>query len=107
MFNDVINLVKQTKTVNEYGDHVVAETVRTVFAEVKSVGYGEFYQANAAGFKPEIKFVLADFLEYEDEPVVRYTRFTGSTETADEYRVIRTYRSGNLLELVCQRGVDR
>ena len=105
MFNDVIELVKQTKTVNEYGDHVVVETVRTVYAEVQSVGQTEFYQANANGFRPELKFVLADYLEYEGEMIVRYAPFSANPSVA-EYRVIRTYRKDNLLELTVQRGVD-
>ena len=45
---------------------------REVFCEVRSIGMREFYQANATDFHPEIKFVLADYLEYQGETLVRY-----------------------------------
>lgn len=99
MYNDVITLVTRTKSVNAYGDWQTVETTRTVFAGVKSIGMSEFYQANAQGLKPELKFVMADYLDYAGEEVVRYEGI--------EYRVLRTFRSGQELELVCTRGVDR
>lgn len=54
--------------------------------------------------KPEIKFVLPDYLEYNNEQIVRFTEF--GKETEEEYTVLRTYRNNNLIELVCKRGVD-
>lgn len=103
MYNDVITLVSEINTVDEYGDMVVDRSERTVFAQLKSIGQSEFYQAQAVGLKPEIKFVLPDFLEYDNEKVVKYTAFNGSEY---EYTVLRTYRNNNELELVCKRGVD-
>jgi len=155
MYNDVIYLIKETRTVNEYGDMVVTESERAVFAQVKSIGQSEFYQAAAVGLKPEIKFVIADFYDYQGEKKLRYDPFTheeptpptpptptpdpdpqedqedeveeqaeesGNNDTqttqtvADDpaptpsvenvYSIIRTYRTGNALEIVCVRGVD-
>lgn len=104
MFNDVIKLVAEAKTVDEYGDITTTETERTVFAELKSIGQSEFYQAQAVGLRPELKFVIADYLDYQNEQLVRYTDYaTGREET---FSVIRTYRNGNSLELVAKRGVD-
>lgn len=103
MYNDVIVLVSEEKTVDEYGDTVVTTTERTVFAQLKSISQSEFYQAQAAGLKPEIKFVLSDFLEYKNEKIVKYTPFSGEEEI---YTVLRTYRANNELELVCKRGID-
>lgn len=54
--------------------------------------------------KPEIKFVLADYLEYKYEPIIRYQAFNETEEK--EYSVIRTYRNGNQIEIICQRGVE-
>lgn len=88
---------------DKYGDIVTEETQRMVFAELKSITQTEFYQAQAAGFKPEIKFVIADYLDYRGEKKVLYQPFDGSMEA---YSVIRTYRNGNALEIVCNRGVD-
>ena len=49
MFDDIITLISETDTVDEYGDTVTTEAYRTIFAEVKSIGQSEFYQAQAVG----------------------------------------------------------
>lgn len=104
MYNQVITLVKETKAVNEYGDSVSDRTERSVFADLRSVGQTEFYQAQALGLKPEMKFVLADYLDYQNEKIVKFRDFNSDEET--EYTVLRTFRNNNQLELVCKRGVD-
>lgn len=104
MYNDIIELVSETKTVDEYGDTIEETTARTVFAGLRSIGQSEFYQAQAVGLKPEIKFVLPDFLEYHGEKIIRYKAFN-ETE-AEEFTVLRTYRNNNELEIVCKRGID-
>jgi len=103
MFDDIITLISETDTVDEYGDTVTTEAYRTIFAEVKSIGQSEFYQAQAVGLKPEIKFVIADFADYQNEKKLKYTPF-GATE--EIYTVLRTYRTKNQLEIVCKRGID-
>lgn len=104
MYDQVIYLVSEKKRVDEYGDMVATRTERPVFAELKSIGQSEFYQAQALGLKPEIKFVLPDYLEYENEKKVIFQDF--SQDFREEYTVLRTYRNGKLMELVCKRGVD-
>lgn len=95
---EVIKLIHQARTVDEYGDPSIKETGRDVFCELRSIGMKEFYQAHAVGFQPEVKFVLADYLDYNDELIV---------EHADQrYRVLRVYRTGQELELVCYREVN-
>ena len=103
MFDSVITLMKETNTINEYGDTVQTFTKRTVFAEVKSIGQSEFYQAEAVGLKPEIKFVIADFADYQNEKQLKYTPFGGTEEI---YTVLRTYRNKINLEIVCARGIE-
>ncbi len=103
MYENVIKLVSETKSVDDFGDTIIVSTDRNVFAELKSITQTEFYQAQAVGLKPEIKFVIADFLDYHNEKVIKYTPFNGEEET---YSVIRTYRSNNQLEIVCKRGID-
>ncbi len=103
MYDSIITLIAETNTVDEYGDTVTVETERTIFAEVKSIGQTEFYQAQAVGLKPEIKFVIADFADYQNEKKLKYTSFGG---TEDIYTVLRTYRTKNQLEIVCKRGID-
>lgn len=107
MYNDTITLVAQVRTTDEYGDWSVTEQTTEVFAEVQSIGMTEFYQAQATGLRPEIKFILADYLDYSGQKIVRYSPFAGTdNDPVYEYTVIRTYRSGNQLELTCHRGVD-
>lgn len=103
MYDSVITLMKETNTVDSYGDTTQTFTERQVFAEVKSIGQSEFYQAEAVGLKPEIKFVIADFADYQDEKKLKYTPFGGVEEI---YSVIRTYRNKINLEIVCARGIE-
>lgn len=103
MYNEAIKLVKEVKTVNLYGDTVVTTTERTVFAEVQSIGTVEFYQAQAIGLRPEIKFIIADYLDYKGEQALKYTPFAGVEQM---YSIIRTYRNGNQLEITAKRGID-
>lgn len=124
MYNSLIYLITEVATVDEYGDMVIVKTKKPVFAEVKSIGQKEFYEAAAVGMKPEIKFVIADFLDYSGEQKLEYEPFSldpsvlpGQSLPSDEeyparskmieYNVIRTYRTGLELEIVCSRGVDK
>lgn len=105
MYDEVIKLVSQTKGTDARGNITVVETEKQIFAELKSVTQSEFYQAQAAGLKPEIKFVIADYFDYAGEKVVRYRPYGSSVE--EEYSVLRTYRQNDTLEIICKRGVDR
>lgn len=96
--NDILTLIQQTQTVDDYGDTVTAETSRQVFCKVGSIGQKEFYQAHAVGLQPEVKFILADHLDYEGEALVEYN--------GTRYRVLRTYRVGQELELTVYREVN-
>lgn len=98
VYNEQITLVKLSQTKNELGDTVESQTERTIFCGVKSIGQSEFYQAAANGFKPELKFVIADYYDYDDEQEVIYQD--------KRYSVLRTYRSGTELEIVVHRGVN-
>lgn len=98
MCNDVLTLISETITVNDYGDAVIAETNKNVFCAVKSVGMRETYEALSVGLKPEYTFILADYYEYSGQERVKYNGV--------EYRVLRTYRNSNQLEMVVTRSVD-
>lgn len=101
MYNEIIKLVAETKTINEFGDTETEYTENEVFAEIKSITQTETYQAMAQDLKPELKFVLADFYDYNNEKIVKYTQF----DTEEEYSVIRTYRTNNELEIVVKKGI--
>ncbi len=69
-----------------------------VFAELKSIGQSEFYQSQTVGQKPEIKFKLTDYMDYQGQ---RYLIHEGT-----RYTVLRTYRTAsNELEITCYGGV--
>lgn len=71
---------------------------REVFCRVASIGAKEFYEAQALGLQPEIKFVLADDDDYDNEQSLIYD--------GCRYRVLRTYRSGRELELTCYKELN-
>jgi hypothetical protein len=56
----------------------------------------EFYEAQAVDFYPEVKFILADYLDYDNEQLVEHD--------GQRYRVLRTYRTGQELEIVVVRA---
>lgn len=103
MFDSVIKLLNETTTVDEYGDTVTTTTEKIVFAEVLSIRQDEFYQAQALGLKPEIKFVIADFADYGGQKQLKYKPFGGTEQI---YDVLRTYRNKINLEIVCKRGIE-
>lgn len=96
--SELLTLIRQTTGVDDYGDPTVAETFREVFGRLGSIGQSEFYQAHAVGLKPELKFILADYLDYENETLVEYL--------GQRYRVLRTFRNGQELELVLYQEVN-
>ena len=96
--NSILTLIQQTQTVDDYGDTVTTETSRQVFCKVGSIGQKEFYQAHAVGLQPELKLILADYLDYNNETLVEHN--------GTRYRVLRTYRAGQELELTVYREVN-
>lgn len=103
MWNSFI-LISESESVNQYGDIVPVETQRTVFGNEESVGMKEFYQAQATGFKPEVKVTLTNWLDYQGEHRIKYTPFGFDKEIS--FKIIRTYRKGEALELTLEREVD-
>lgn len=96
--NEILTLISVVNGVDEYGDPATTETSREVFCRLASIGQKEFYQAQAVGLQPELKFVLADYLDYSGETLVEYD--------GQRYRVLRTYRDGLELELIVYREVN-
>lgn len=104
--DDMIKLVQRTYIINKYGSKVPSDAEKTVRAELMSIGQSEFYQAQANGFKPELKFKISDFLDYDDEQIVKYTPFMSEKEK--EYTVLKTYRipGTDELEITVYGGVN-
>ena len=91
--NEVVTLIARTwdEDKNQWD-----ETKRDVFCGIRSVGYGEFYASNATDYRPELKFVLADYLDYAEETLTEYNGV--------RYRILRTYRTGQELEMTVERA---
>ena len=92
MYNDVIYLTTKKAVKNDVGDLIETEEKTMRFAKLKSIGQSEFYQAQAQGLKPELKFVIPDYLDYDNQEEVIHNNF--------RYKVLRTFRSGNEIEIV-------
>ena len=75
---------------------IKGDTSRTVFCGLRSIGMKEFYEAQAVDFYPELKFVLADHLDYNGERLCEYK--------GQRYSVLRTFRTGQELEIVVARA---
>jgi SPP1 family predicted phage head-tail adaptor len=97
MYKEVIYLINTLEKVIS-GDTVLTKSEREVYADIKSIGMSEFYQAQAVGLKPEIKFILADYEDYQNEKTVKYNDI--------EYSILRTYRDGRKLEITCKGDVN-
>lgn len=101
-----ITLIKWTEAVNDTGDWVKTEVRRVVYAEERSVGQTEFYQGFAVGFKPEVKFILTNFMDYQGEKVVEYVPFMGDAAKPVRLTILRTFNAGDTLELTCYKSVE-
>lgn len=77
----------------EYGKEDIK---REVLCSFRSIGMTEFYAASSTDFRPELKLVLADYLDYEGETLVDFE--------GQRYRVLRTYRAGLELEITLERA---
>ena len=97
MYDELIYLLSTKHVINEVGDQIETTEKAMRFAKIKSIGQSEFYQAQAQGLKPEIKFVLPDYLDYDNQEEVIYNGF--------RYKVLRTFRTGNEIEIVCYGGI--
>lgn len=87
--NDVITLIHR-----DPGSDTI--TKRDVFCGVASIGQAEFYQSYAVDVHPEAKFILADYLDYNGETLADFG--------GKRYRILRTYRTGQALELTVVRA---
>lgn len=99
-----ITLIRTEKSVDIYGDWEEFEIRRTVYAEEVSVSQTEFYQGYAVGFKPEVKFILENFMDYQGEKIVEYVPFMGTDPI--RLTVLRVYNAGDQVELTCYKGVE-
>ena len=93
---DVLTLIAQTISTDQYGNEVATEVEKTVFCEVDSITQTEFYQAANTELNPEYKFTIF-FGDYDGQPLVEYNGV--------RYAIYRTYRADDNLELYVERKI--
>lgn len=84
---------------DEFGDKKeIPKKSEDIFAEILSISQTEFYQAQTSDKKPEIKFKITDYLDYQGQKYLVYDDI--------RYKIMRTYRTkNNELEITCYGGV--
>lgn len=101
MYNEIINFCdyESSDKKDKYGDWIQERVLsEPVFAKKKSISQTEFYQAQTNGMKPEIKFVIADYLDYNNQQFLIHENV--------RYKVLKTYQTEtNELEITCYGGV--
>ncbi len=88
-FPEVVTLIREVETgFDEIGRVKTAEQASESYAEIRSVGARESYNAQAIGLSPELKIILPSFLDdYRDEKLVEYF--------GRRYHVLRVYRAAD------------
>ena len=99
MYSDVVKLIKRSfQGTDKYGNSIHSDTSREVFAQCKSISMKEYYEASTKGFKPELKVIMSDYYDYDNEDMLEYEGI--------KYDIYRIYRSSNSVELTCQRSIS-
>lgn len=95
MYNDELTLINQIYELDDIGNQISVETRTTVLCKKQSAGRNEFYNAAAAGHRPEHVFVIHGY-EYNGETIVEFDGV--------KYTVIRTYQTDfEEIELTVER----
>ena len=84
---------------DEAGNQISIETVTEVWAEITGVRQSEFYNAAAAGLKPELTFIIWAN-EYTGQTKIEYNDV--------KYRIMRTYINpvkSEMIELICEKVI--
>lgn len=93
--SDVINLISESRTQDDYGRWIATKTSKQVMCQVDSITRAEFFEGGRNGLNPEFKFTMF-FSDYSGESIVEYQ---GKT-----YAVYRTYlRRTDIIELYVER----
>jgi hypothetical protein len=93
--SDVIYLIAETFTQNDFGGVIKTETPRRVFCNVSSVTRAEWSDGGRLGLNPEYRFTMF-FYDYSGEEILEYNGI--------RYTVYRTYRAqDDTIELYAER----
>lgn len=90
-WKDIGYILKEKNIKDElYRPKNVYEEIK-VYCNIKSIGQSEFYQAQTAGFKPEIK---VEIKLMDITPDMTHFRYNNTT-----YKILRSYKLQDKIEL--------
>lgn len=93
--SDVLTLINQSRTQDDFGRWISTNTTRDVFVQVDSITQAEFYDAGRNGLNPEYRFRLFNG-DYDGEELCEFH--------GQRYAIYRTYlRRDDTLELYVER----
>ena len=98
--NEIIELESITITTDDAGDSITVPMWKEIFAEKRSIGSSEFYQAHSEGLKPEFKFIIhpSEYNRKTDGPHIQYD--------GEQFKIIRTYeKDSENLEITVEGDV--
>lgn len=100
--DDLIYLVGQTWTQNDFGGQVPAETLTPVWAHLQSVTRAEWSEAGQNGLQPQL-VAITPRVNYSGQEIVQI----GTGEDARRYGIYRTYfgPDSDLIELYLEAKV--
>lgn len=93
---DVVNLIAENPEAHGVFE-TPEESAQMVYAEIRSVTRSEAYAAKSAGLNPEWVFRLTDYADYDGQRIAAWNGM--------RWRVIRSYRDGQSIELTVQKEV--
>ena len=90
--DNVLTLITQTKTQDNFGRWVTEGTGRQIFCDVSSISMTEFYEAGRNGLNPEYRFLVfqgdyngEEVCEFEGNPYAIYRTFRRDADTIELY----------------------
>lgn len=87
-------LSKKTESIDNQGNLTYVPESKTVYCNIKSVKYNEYFQAAATGLKAELVIVMRD-VDYDGQELIKYNDIT--------YKVIRTFVKGDNIEITLSK----
>ena len=93
--SDVLTLISQTRTQDDYGRWIPNTSERQVYVQVDSITHSEFYDAGRNGLNPEYRFTMFAY-DYQGEELCEYN--------GNKFAIYRTYkRRDDMIELYAER----
>jgi hypothetical protein len=98
MFSEMLILLKEQQTIDDYGDTVTIYETKPVLARKDKTYISQKIDAGAKGQEIQLKFTLADYLDYEGEEEVMWS--------GKKYQVMSGDSGSREIQLVLYGGVE-